>query len=412
MEGNEANVVPLVTDPAGILAILLASLGLIFWVSNRSPFDRFFRIVPALVFCYFVPTTLTTLGVIPIESDVYDWIKHYILPTSLLLLIISLDLPGIIRLGPKAGIMLLAGTVGVLIGGPISLMILMAFDAPLPEDVWKGVAALCGSWIGGGANFNAMGDMVGISDSLLSLMVVPDVFVANIWTGCLFYAAGQQERIDRWLGADNSAIEDLKQRIIRVQQETQRIATLTDLLVIVAIGFGGSYLCISLAELMPVIRMTLGDGPVEVIGRTTWVYLLVTTLGLTLSFTPVRKLEGAGASRVGSVFLYILIASIGAKASFLKVAEAPWLVVLASIWISIHIIILVGVGVLIRAPVFFIAVGSQANIGGAASAPVVASAFHPSLATVGVLLAVACYAICSYAGVLEKVILEWVAGAG
>ncbi|MGB0715531.1 MAG: DUF819 domain-containing protein [Phycisphaerae bacterium] len=411
METQEATTQALVTDPAGILAILLASLGVIFWISHRPPFDRFFKIVPALVFCYFVPTTLTTLGVIPLESSLYTWIKHHILPTSLLLLIISLDLPGIIRLGPKAGIMVLAGTAGVLIGGPISLMLMQAIDAPLPDDVWKGVAALCGSWIGGGANFNAMGDMVGIRDDLLALMIIPDVFVANIWTGCLFYAAGQQKAFDRWLKADDSAIEDLKKRITEAQLQTQRIATLTDLMVIVAIGFGGSYACIAAAHVMPSINMQISGETVEVIGRTTWTYLLVTTLGIVLSFTPVRSLEGAGASRVGSVLLYVLIASIGAKASFLGVVKAPWLIVLATVWILIHIVILVGVGKLIRAPVFFIALGSQANIGGAASAPVVASAFHPSLATVGVLMAVACYAICSYAGVLEKVVLEWVAGA-
>ncbi|MHC4611852.1 MAG: DUF819 family protein [Planctomycetota bacterium] len=125
-----------IEHPAGLLAVLLAVLAVIFWMAGHPRIGRIFKVVPTLVFCYFVPTTLTTLGILPSESPLYDWIKMFVLPAALLLLILALDLPGILRLGPKAVVMLLAGTTGVVIGGPISLLICKPW---LPEDVWRGM---------------------------------------------------------------------------------------------------------------------------------------------------------------------------------------------------------------------------------------------------------------------------------
>jgi uncharacterized membrane protein len=392
-----------ITDPGGLLAILLAVLAVIFYLANHPVTGRFFKIIPSLVFCYFVPTLLTTLGVIPHESALYTWIKDSVLPAALLLLILALDVPGIIRLGPKAGIMLLAGTVGVVIGGPISLLIMHPW---LPDDIWKGMTALCGSWIGGGANFVALGQMAEITDEMLAMMVIPDVFVANIWMGILLYLSGRQHRIDAWTGANATAIRDLERRMAEFEKRTARIPTLANLLTILALGFGISWLAIEFGNLLPELGVRAGKA---IISHDVWKYILVTTVGLVLSFTRARSLEGVGASKVGSVMLYLLVACIGAHADFRAIVEAPELIIMGLIWIAVHIIVLLGVGKLIRAPIFFVAVGSQANIGGAASAPIVASAFHPSLAPVGVLLAVAGYVLGTYAGGLCMVMLRTIA---
>jgi uncharacterized membrane protein len=403
---EEVERVPLVTEPAGLLAILLAVLALIFFLANHPVAGRVFKIIPSLVFCYFVPTLLTTLGVIPAESPLYDWVKAVVLPAALLLLILALDLPAILRLGPKAGIMLLAGTFGVVIGGPISLWVCHPW---LPEDTWRGMAALAGSWIGGGANFVAIGQMAGTSDRMLATMVIPDVFVASIWMGILLYLSGHQRRIDRWTGANAEAIRDLERRMTDFQAQTARMPTLGDLMIILALGFGISWAGSKLGGLLPEIG-TKTSG--TIISHKTWMYVLVTTIGLVLSFTRARNLEGAGASKVGSVMIYLLVACIGASADFRAIVKSPELIVMGLVWISVHIVVLLGVGRLIRAPIFFVAVGSQANIGGAASAPIVASAFHPSLAPVGVLLAVAGYVLGTYAGWLCMCMLKLVAGAG
>ncbi|MGD2111223.1 MAG: DUF819 family protein [Phycisphaerae bacterium] len=412
---------PLVNDPAAVLATLLAVLALIFWLAAHPTFGRLFKVVPTLVFCYFVPTALTTLGVLPAESPLYTWVKAFVLPAALLLLIISLDLPAIVRLGPKAVIMLLAGTAGVVIGGPFALWTcrhILTGSWKLPPDAWQGMAALSGSWIGGGANFVAIGEIAKTSDAMLATMVIPDVVVANIWMGVLLYLSAHQRRIDNWTGANTSAIDDLKLRMKAFQERVNRVAAMPELMMILALGFAGSWLSYRFGlEIAGRIReyaylsdsdalKTLARG----FGPPTWKYIIVTTIGIVLSFTRARNLEGAGASKIGSVMIYLLVACIGASANFRLIVEAPGFIVAGFMWMAVHIVILLAVGKLIRAPIFFVAVGSQSNIGGAASAPVVAAAFHPALAPVGALLAVAGYVLGTYAGLLCMYLLQSAAG--
>ncbi len=405
---------PRITDPVGILAVLLAALAAIFWFGEQTLGRRVYSIVPKLVFCYFVPTILSTAGLIPHESALYEWIKDFLLPASLVLLILALDLPGIVRLGPKAVIMLLAGTAGVVIGAPIAMLI---FGGTLPEDAWRGMTALSGSWIGGGANFVALGQIAEISSEMFGLMVIVDVAVANVWMAVLLFCAGKQEAIDRWTGADTTAIDDLKRRVEKFEAEHARMPSLTDFLGMLAIAFVGTWIAIVGGQwLEPMITMGTNKAgqPEPLLSATVWKFIIVTTLGLILSTTRVRRLDGAGASKVGSVFLYLLVASIGAHADFGKMFEnddAKWLLAAGAVWMLCHIGLLLGVGKLIKAPIFFVAVGSQANIGGAASAPIVASAFHPTLAPVGVLLAVAGYVLGTYAGLMCMFLLKLAAGA-
>lgn len=419
LPGTASDAMPLITSDVGVLGILLAILAFLFWFNGTKPGGKIFSIVPMLVFCYFVPTTLTTLGVLPDASPVYSWIKTYLLPASLVLLILALDLPGIVKLGPKAIIMLLAGTAGVVIGGPVALFIVQAVmpeSMALPEDTWRGLTALSGSWIGGGANFVALGQIAEATDSMIALMVIVDVAIANIWMGVLLFMAGKDKQIDKMTGANTAAIEELKQRVSAFQEKTARIPTLADFLVMLSIAFVGTWLAMRGGEwLEPVVSFSTDAAgkTVPLFGAVVWKFILVTSIALVLSFTKVRNYDGVGASKIGSVFLYLLVASIGAHANFATMFANPaaaGLLAIGAIWMLVHVIVLLTVAIVIKAPIFFVAVGSQANIGGAASAPIVASAFHPSLAPVGVLLAVAGYVLGTYAGLACMALLKIVAG--
>jgi len=294
---------------------------------------------------------------------------------------------------------MVAGTAGVVIGGPLTLWI---FKDHMPPDAWRGMTALCGSWIGGGANFVALGKIAEASDTMIATMVIPDVFVANCWMAVLLFSSGFQKKIDAFTRADASAIRDLEQRMSDFQQRVSRIPSLADLVIILAFGFVGSWLsCVGGAWMAE-----NGFG----LTATTWKFILVTTVGVLLSFTPARNLEGAGASKIGSVMIYLLVACIGAHANFTNFGDQKIYILMGFVWMACHIVCLLGVAWLIRAPIFFVAVGSQANIGGAASAPVVASAFHPSLAPVGALLAVAGYVLGTYAGLVCMELMKLVAG--
>lgn len=387
----------LINNSFGLLTVLFIIPAIIFLVDSHAKYGKIFKVVPPLVFAYFIPTILTALDIIPSEAIVYKQIKTYVLPASLLLLTLAVDIKGIMRLGSKAIIMFFSGTLGVVIGGPIALFL---FKNQLPDEIWRGMAALAGSWIGGGANFIAIGKSVGATDAMLGLMVVVDVLVANIWTGILLYLAGRYKSIDKRLNADNTMIEELKEKVIKFQNKTNRISTTTDYMVIMALAFGGAWFAYVLGNALPEI----GD----IISHTTWKIIIITTLGVIFSFTKIRNLEGAGASKLGTVMLYLLIGVIGAAADLREVIQYPSLFAMGFTWILIHIIIMLTVMKLIKAPLFFMAVGSQANIGGAASAPIVASAFHPALATVGVMLGIAGYVVGTYAALICAVMLRMI----
>ena len=409
----------LITNDAVVLGVLLAVLALVFRTSrSEQPWlQRFYTYVPALLLCYFIPGVLNSIGLIDGEvSGLYPMARDYLLPTALVLLTLSVDLRGIVRLGPKAGILFLAGTAGVVIGGPIALWIGGMIDPTLlgdsgPESVWRGMSTQAGSWIGGGANQAAMKEVFEAGPTVFGKFIAVDVIVANIWMAVLLFMAGRSASIDARTGADTSAIDDLKRRIEEFQKENARVTTLPDLMMILAIGFGAT--AIAHAGAGVISSFLAANAPyLEAYSLTSnffWIVVIATTLGVVLSFTRARSYEGAGASTIGSACLYVLVATIGMHMDITSVFSDPLLFLVGLIWISIHAAIMLGVAKAIRAPVFFMAVGSQANIGGAASAPVVASAFHPALAPVGVLLAVFGYALGTYAGYLCGLLLRWVA---
>lgn len=405
MEGSTA----VFTNDATVLGILALVLGFVFYTErSEHPFwKRFYSVVPALLVCYFIPAVFNTLGLIDGEaSNLYFVSSRYLLPACLVLLVLSTDIPGIMKLGPKALIMFLTGTVGIVIGGPLAMLAVGAIAPGAiggiePDQLWRGMATVAGSWIGGGANQTAMAIMFDVDADLFGQFVAVDILVGNTWLAVLLFLAGRAASIDARTGADTSAIEDLKLRVQAFHDEHARPLVLRELMFIVAIGFGVTGFAHLIADLLvPAIQ---GSSFAETFQRMSltsgffWLVVVATTVGLGLSFTRLRKLEGAGASAIGSALLYVLIASIGMRMDLSALTELPGIFAIGVLWISIHAGLLFAVGRFIKAPLFYLAVGSQANVGGAASAPVVASAFHPTLAPVGVLLAVLGYTLGTYA---------------
>jgi uncharacterized membrane protein len=282
-----------------------------------------------------------------------------------------------------------------------------------PDAVWRGLATIAGSWIGGGANQTAMLEVFGASTELFSAVLPVDIIVANLWLAVLLYGSGRAEKIDAFLKADASAIHHVRKQIEDYAASIARIPSTADTMTILAIAFGITGFSHLAADIIaPYLE---ANYPVlESYSLTSgffWIVVIATGAGLLLSFTRARKLEGAGSSRFATVFLYILVASIGMQMDITTVVSNPGLFMVGGIWIFLHIIILLVVAKLIRAPFFFVAVGSQANVGGAASAPVVASAFSPSLAPVGVLLAVLGYFVGTYGAYICGLLMQLVAAS-
>ena len=404
--------IPLITNDATVLGLLSLILGFVFYSSNsQHPFwQKFYKYVPALLMCYLLPSLLNTFGIVSADvSKIDDVAKYYLLPACLVLLTLSIDIKAIGTLGNKAIIMFFTGAVGVVIGGPIALLITSAMWPELlgvtgPDAVWRGMAALAGSWIGGGANMLAMKEIYGADGKIFTIMVTVDIIIANLWMACLLYFAANHKRIDAKNGADTSGINRLIDKVEAFEREHARRPELKDFIFIFAIAFGAAGFAHLAADfLVPFFQTNFPElKKFSLHSKLFWIIVLVTTVGLILSFTKVRQLEAVGASKVGSSFLYVLVATIGLHMDVTQIVEAPKYVVIGLIWMVVHVALLFIVGRIIKAPIFYLAVGSKANIGGAASAPVIASAFHPSLAPVGVLLAVLGYALGTY--------MAWICG--
>ncbi|MBC9797675.1 DUF819 domain-containing protein [Sinomicrobium weinanense] len=410
------------TDDTIVFGLLMLALGFVFYTSSRTTgfWSKFYKVIPALLMCYLIPAIYNSTGLVSDQaSNLYFVASRYLLPASLVLMTLSIDLKSIFNLGPKALIMFFTGTIGIVIGGPLAILLISlvspetvggaGFDA-----VWRGLATLAGSWIGGGANQAAMLEIFKYNPEKYGGMVLVDIVVANLWMAIILLGIGKNKQIDRWLKADASAIEELKHKVSAFAEKISRNPSLTDLMIILSIAFtavgvahwGASGISAFLTSTFEAVQDK--QSALSSFGsQFFWMITIATAIGICLSFTRVKTYEGAGAGKLGSICIYILVATIGMKMDLAAVFDNPGLLAIGLVWMAIHAILLFLVAKWIRAPYFFLAVGSQANVGGAASAPVVAAAFHPSLTTVGVLLAVFGYAVGTYGAMLCAWLMEF-----
>ncbi len=399
---------PYITNDTVVFGLLAIVLGFIFYTSSIKTgfWKKFYTIVPAVLMCYLLPAIVASSGLISDKtSNLYFMASRYLLPAALVLMTLSIDLKAIANLGSKALIMFLTGTTGIVIGGPIAILLVSIFS---PETVggndfdatWRGLSTIAGSWIGGGANQAAMLEIFQYTPEKYGGMVLIDIVVANVWMAVVLLGVGKTERIDKWLKADTSSIEKLKLKVTEFTDKITRVPTLNDYMLMLCLAFGAvgiaHFFGNNISDYLTQNFDTVSDKKsfLSFLGSSFfWMVVLATTIGILLSFTKAKNYEGAGASKIGGVFIYILVATIGMKMDLGKVLENTGLIAIGFIWIGIHAGLMILVAKLIKAPYFFLAVGSQANVGGAASAPVVAAEFHPSLTSVGVLLAVLGYVV-------------------
>ena len=387
----------MIKDPNAIFVYIIFLIGVIYYLKSQTSLTKLFKYMPPVIWVYFLPMISTSIGIIPNDSVLYGWTTRHLLPPALILLLLSSNIRAMTALGPKAIGTMLFGTLGIIIGGSLSLLI---FGSLLPEDAWMGLGALSGSWIGGSANMVAVGKSIGTSDDLFGNMIVIDTLVGYGWMGVVIFISGHQDTIDRWNNADTSIIKKLN-----IQMNTsnnKRPTNFNDLLTIVVVGLVGGYISLKIGEWLPDIGSILTSFG--------WTIIVVSAIGILLSFTKLSDLENAGASHVGNIFLYILLGTIGAKANIMQVTDLPIYIIVGIVWILFHAIILFIGGRLLRAPMFLIATSSQANIGGVVSAPIVATVYKKSLAPVGLLMGVMGNVIGIYAGLLTAWILSIVGG--
>jgi uncharacterized membrane protein len=409
----------LISNDAVVFGLLLAILAFVFKTSSSDHpgLKKFYSFVPMLLLCYFIPSLLNTFNIVDGEhSNLYFVASRYLLPACLILLTLSVDLREIARLGYKPVVMFLTGTIGIILGGPLAILLVSAFNPELvggagPEAVWKGMATVAGSWIGGGANQAAMYEVFNPSDTLFGIMITVDIIVAEVWMALLLIGIAKKEKIDAFFKADSSSVDRLQEKMEAYGNSIAKNPTTTDLVMMLGIAFAATAFAHFGADLIaPAIKEHAPElARFSLTSKFFWLIVIATTIGVILSFTKVRSYEGTGASKIGTVFIFILVATIGMKMDIRALADHPGLFMVGGIWMLIHIVLLIIMAKIIRAPYFFLAIGSKANIGGAASAPVLAAAFHPALAPVGVLLAVFGYVLGTYGAWLSGLLMQAIA---
>jgi uncharacterized membrane protein len=379
----------LITNPTEIFGYFAFIIFFIYRVSQIKLFQKFFRYLPPVIWIYFLPMLSSAIGIIPRESELYEWTKLYILPSALVLLLLSANIPVIIKLGFKAIIMFLTGSFGIIIGGPIVLLI---FKHWLPPDAWKGIGALSGSWMGGSATMLAIAQSIKTPESLLAPLIVVDTVVGYGWMGIVIFLSAFQDKVDEFNRVDKTILIELNKKMQNLTESKRRFLNFTDFATMIFVAFGVGILSLKLGKLLPEIGV--------IISHYTWGIIIATTIGVALSFTKLSELEFSGSNHVGNFLLYFLLASVGARANIYGIFETPIFMLMGILWILIHASCLFIVGRLIKAPMFLMATSSQANIGGPVTAPIVASVYQSALAPVGLLMAVAGNIVGIYGGLL------------
>lgn len=378
-----------IQDPIYIAVILMAIVVTADTWATRFKHSKLMRIIPTPVWCYIPATILTTLGILPMQSSVYDAISAYVLPACLILLLMTSDLKNLKKIGKYAAIAMLGSSSSVFIGG---VMVFFLFRNLIGPESTQAIGTLMASWIGGTANQLAVKEATGLSDQLFAPLFISDITMVYVWMTLLMILSGSQKKIDRMMNADKTQFEKiLNQGEVK---KSPRKLTIVSLFKLLLVGFGIGLTCTWIGRHIPKTAIELNEA--------TWIIIVITTVGLALSMTPLAQKEEQNANKIGYFLFYFVLASTGAKANLLAVFMAPLFLLVAFVWMIIQGILFLIYARVLRVPIGLFAAASQANLGGIVSAPIVASTYHAKLIPVALILAIFGNAIGNYVGILTN----------
>ena len=393
----------LISSPIGVLAVL-AFVAAFFFMIEQTTRAKLFQYIPPLLFIYATPVFLNNFDVIPSDSPVYAGLSAYLLPAFIVLMLMKVNVPAVVSVMGKGVLVMLMGTAGVMVGAVVAYMLVHNW---LSEDAWKGYGALAGSWIGGTANMAATAEMLGTSEEQFGLAVIADNVIYVVWLPLLLMSRDFADRFNKWarVPADRLAAMDAAADL---HVEEDEAPSMPQYLFLIAIAIGVTWVSTALAPGIANWITSVSAGAASVFSVTTVRILLVTTIALFLSATPASKLPNSTA--MGTALIYIFVAGMGARASVAGLAEAPMFVAGAFIWIFIHGLFCLAGAWLFRVDIHSVAIASAANIGAAASAPIVAAHHRPNLVPASILMALLGYAMGNYLAPLTGHLARMAAG--
>ena len=378
----------MIHEPVFIVPVLIVLEWLVLWLAAQPRTKAWFNFLPPVFWIYFLPMMASSTGLVDARAPILGMIIANVLPMALFLLLVTVDLKAISRLGTQAIGMFFCGSLGVVAGTVAAFLLVRGW---VGGKFWSGFGALSASWIGGSANMIATREALGTPDNVFLPMVVVDTIVPYVWMGILIAGVRWQPVFDRWNSSDRVVLDELKVSL-RTEARQEASLTLPGVLLLALCALCACLAAKYAAGYLPKVK--------DLFSVSAWTIMVVSLIGLGASLTSARKLEGYGASRVGYWVLYFVLTAIGAKASLSDLGTSVVLISAGGVIIVVHVLFLLGAARLMRAPLFLAAAASQANIGGVASAPVVAAVYEPGLASVGLLLAILGNIVGTYGGIL------------
>jgi uncharacterized membrane protein len=385
-------VAPVLPANAVTFLKIVALTGAILLFFRTRAGDAISKFFPTPFWIYFLSIVAGTVGFLPSDSPVYGFISLYVLTAALFLMLIGTPVTHLVRMGPTALLAISLAVVTMVVSALISYAL---FASHLPEDAWKAVGALLGTWVGGSANMLAVKEILAMPDAAYTPLIIVDTVLSYAWMALLVAAAAYQEKINRLLGAaENDAAIDSDTRSASTSARNNGM-------MIAAILTAGAF-----AAVMGALAKKISPH-LSLLSTTAWALLLTSTLAIFLALTPLRRLEEGKASAIGQFFLCIVLVSIGAKTTLGAAMQAPVYVAFGAVMLILHGVLMLVGAKLFRTPLFFLSTASQAAVGGPVSAPIVAGVYRPNQAHIGVLMAIFGALLGTYVGVAGGFMCKW-----
>ena len=386
----------MITDGFSYLAVLMAISAFIVSAEQKTK-ARLFKYLPSIVIIYFIVMLFSTLGLWQKSDSVtatYKSFKSNLLPAMIFLMLLNADMREIVKLGKKMLLTFLLASTSIAIGfiGMFTL-----FHTSFATNSWKAFAALAGSWMGGTGNMVAIQGALHLPDAALGYTLLIDSIDYAIWVMILLALVPFAKRFNNWSQADTSVIDEVGERL-SLKDAAKSPMDFTSLFLLLGSALLVSALSQSIAALLPVT---------DFLTNTTWVVIIATLAGMLFAMTPLAKYSGA--SELANIMLYLIVALIASRANFAELTEAPLYIFAGFVIIAIHTVIMILFAKIFKLDLFSLGVASLANIGGVASAPILASAYSKALIPIGVLMAMMGYILGTFGGLAVGKVLELIA---
>lgn len=359
---------------------------------------KIFNFAPPIVLIYLGLMVLCTLKVWDLDatSATYSALKNPILYAMLFIMLLRCDLKKIIKLGPKMLVGFFAATISIAIGFVVSFAI---FKASLGENAWQALGALCGSWMGGGGNMLAIQAALGVDEATMAYALVMDSICATLYVMFLLWAIGKHEKFNKWTKADTRIIDEIGASLAEEAKANTKPLLWQNIMILLGSGLIVSAVTMELGKMI--------NSVAPVFDKATWTVLIVTVLGVVLAMTPFGKIKGT--EELSNAMLYIVVALIASRADLSAMGNAPAWLLCGLVILVIHVAFMILFAKLCKLDIFTCCVASLANIGGTATAPVLAGTYSDALVPVGIVMALLGYVIGTGGGLLVAQILSMIA---